>query len=94
MDETEIREIADEKAREFGFDPEVSRPEVFPELHADDQLFLDDEGVDDRDGLVAVYYGPPSAFELGGFQLVTAGGDLTVYVHAPTGTIRAARVGE
>ena len=94
MDETEIRTIADVKAIELGFDPEVSRPEVFRELHADDQLFLDDEGVDDRDGLVAVYYSPPSAFELGGFQLVNTGGHLTVYVHAPTGAVRAARVGE
>ncbi len=94
MDDTEIREIANAKAIELGFDPEVSRPEVFRELHADDQLFLDEEGVDDRDGLVAVYYSPPSAFELGGFQLVTAGGHLTVYVHGATGTVRAARVGE
>lgn len=94
MDETKIREIADEKAIELGFDPEVSKAEVFLELHADDQLFLDEEGVDDRDGLVVVYYSPPSAFELGGFQLVTSGGHLTVYVHAPTGAVRAARVGE
>ncbi len=93
MDETEIREIADAKAVELGFDPEGSRPEVLPELRPDDQLFLDDEGVDDHDGLVAVYYGPPSAFDLGGFQLMTAGGDLTVYVHEPTGTVRAAWLG-
>ena len=92
MDDTEIREIADAEAVDLGFDPEGS--EVLPELRRYDQLFLDGEGIDDHDGLVAVYYGPPSAFELGGFEFVTAGGDLTVYVHTPTGTIRAAWLGE
>ena len=87
-------DIADAKAMELGFDPEAAHSEIYRELRPDDQLFLDDEGIDDRDGLVAVYYGPPSAFDLGGFQLVTAGGDLTVYVHAPTGAVRAAWVGE
>lgn len=94
MDDTEIREIAAAAAIELGFDPEASRSEIYRELRPDDQLFLDDEGIGDRDGVVAVYYGPPSAFDLGGFQLVTGGGDLTVYVHVPSGAVRAAWVGE
>lgn len=94
MDDTEIREIAAAKAMELGFDPETSHSEIYHELRPDDQLFLDDEGIDDRDGVVAVYYGPPSAFDLGGFQLVSGGGDLTVYVHVPSGAVRGAWVGK
>ncbi len=94
MDDSELRAIADEKARELGFDPEVSKPEILHELRPEDQPFLDDKGIDDRDALVAVHYGPPSAYELGGFQFETAGGDLTVYIHAATGEVRAAWLGE
>jgi len=93
MDDTEIREIAAAKAMDLGIDPEASHSEIHRELRPEDQLFLDDEGIDDRDGVVAVHFGPPSAFDLGGFQLVTGGGGLTVYVHVPSGAVRAAWVG-
>jgi hypothetical protein len=94
MDDAEIREIAATKAMELGFDSGAANSEIYHELRPDDQLFLDDEGIDDRDGVVAVHFGSPSAFDLGGFQLVTRGGDLTVYVHVPSGAVRAAWVEE
>ncbi len=94
MDDTELREIADAKAVELGFDPEAANSEIYHELRPEDHLFLDDEGIDDREGFVAVYYGPPSAFDLGGFQIMGAGGDLTIYVQTSTGAVRAAWVGE
>ena len=42
--EAQVREIADTKAVEVGFEPEDCQPKVFRELRPDDRLFLDHEG--------------------------------------------------
>ena len=87
--EAEVRLIADRKAVELGFDPETTGPEVFRELRPYDHDFLDEEGIDERDALWAVYYAPPSPFVLDGQLYATAGGDLTVYIHVPSRTVVA-----
>ena len=75
--EAEVRLAADRKAVELGFDPEATGPEVLRELRPDDHAFFDEEGIDERDSLWAVYYAP-------GVSYAVAGGDLTVYVHVPS----------
>ena len=82
--EAEVRLVADQKAVELGFDPETTGPEVLRELRPYDHPFLDEEGIDERDSLWAVYYAPPSTFVLEGQMYAVAGGDLTVYVHVPS----------
>ena len=84
QEEQAIRLIADQKAIELGFDPETTGPEVLKELRPYDHPFLDDEGIEERDSLWAVYYAPPSPFVLDGQLYATAGGDLTVYIHVPS----------
>ena len=84
QEEQAIRLIADQKAIELGFDPETTGPEVLKELRPYDHPFLDDEGIEERDSLWAVYYAPPSPFVLDGQLYATAGGDLTVYNHVPS----------
>ncbi len=84
QEEQAVRLIADQKAVELGFDPETTGPEVLRELRPYDHPFLDDEGIEERDSLWAVYYAPPSTFVLEGQMYAVAGGDLTVYVHVPS----------
>ena len=92
--EPEVRQVADQKAVELGFDPEAIQPQVFRELRADDHRFCDEEGIEERDSLWAVYYAPPSTFVVEGQLYATAGGDLTVYVHIPTLKVMAFWLGE
>ena len=94
LTEAQVREIADTKAVELGFDPEDCRPKVFRELRPEDRLFLDDEGINERDSLWAVYYEPPSLFVHEGQLFGTCGGDLTVYVHGRSGSVVAVWLGE
>ena len=91
--EAEVRLAADQKAVELGFDPETTAPEVLRELRPYDHAFLDEEGIDERDSLWAVYYAPPSTF-VEGLSYATAGGDLTVYVHVPSRRVVAYSLGE
>ena len=59
QEEQTVRLIADQKALELGFDPETTGPEVLRELRPYDHDFLDEEGIEERDSLWAVYYAPP-----------------------------------
>ncbi len=94
QEEQAVRLIADQKAVELGFDPETTGPEVLRELRPYDHPFLDDEGIEERDALWAVYYAPPSPFVLDGQEYATAGGDLTVYVDVPSRRVVAYWLGE
>ncbi len=92
--EAEVRLIADQKAVELGFDPETTGPKVFRELRPYDHDFLDEDGIDERDSLWAVYYAPPSTYVVEGLSYAVAGGDLTVYVHVPSRRVVAYWLGE
>jgi len=93
QEEQTVRLAADQKAVELGFDPETTGPEVLRELRPYDHAFFDEEGIDERDSLWAVYYAPPSTF-VEGLSYATAGGDLTVYVHVPSRRVVAYSLGE
>ena len=92
--EAQVRRVADGKATDLGFDPDECDPQLRKELRPDDETFLDEEDIGERESLWAVYYAPDSGgFHQGG-QEAQAGGDLTVYVHVESHNVVAVWLGE
>ena len=83
-----VADVANARALDLGFDPEVSEPTIRRELRSYDHAFLDEVGIRDRESLWAAYYPPPPLD-----SVPTAGGDLTVYVRVPSLEIVAVWLG-
>ena len=94
--ETEVLALANARALELGFDPQDYPSELLPALRSIDDLFLDDQGIEERHSLRAVNYPPlpPPQPSHGEYELATAGGDLTVYVDVASRRVVAVWLGE
>ncbi len=94
--ETVVLALANARALELGFDPQHYPSELLPALRPIDDLFLDDEGIEERHSLRAVNYAPlpPPQPSHGEFGVATAGGDLTVYVDVASRRVVAVWLGE
>ena len=91
--EFRVREVADTKAIELGFQPDQCQRQIFQKPRPEDQPFLDEEGVTERRYLWVVYYDPNSQ-GTEGEEVAVAGGDLTIYVDTRTSSVVAAWLGE
>ena len=94
--EAVVLALANAKALELGFDPQHHPSELLQALRPIDDLFLDDEGIEERHSLRAVNYAPPPPPQPshGEFELAQAGGDLTVYVDVASRRVVAVWLGE
>ena len=88
--------LTNARALELGFDPQHYPSELLPALRPDDDLFLDEEGIEERHSPRADYSDPlpPPQPSHGEFGDATAGGDLTVYVDVASRRVVAVWLGE